>query len=425
MSDSSLKRLVLAALRREPDTRDLVHLPPVHSKKGAELLRWLDQSGLSLSLLKPLEACECTSYRSAWISTLRSRLLRNTERVRDMLIEFRRINHAFQVHGVKAAALKGITLVPDFCEDPGLRHQCDFDFLVAPKMVPTAAEALGDCGYFADHLNDSGETCFNTPLRHLPSAQDDIYTVQRHRQVDLHVSIWEQCPWFSLDFPTDCLKGAKWERYGDISYLGLTLEDKFLMQVYHSFRHCFRSWVRLSWIREIGYCLERYPENDDLWRRVITRSGISQFSKMVFAFVLGITNELFGSPIPAVLQAWTADAAPPSLRVWLDHFAVDWAIADWPGSLNNLFLARLFIPNRTRRVEYLKGRLLPNSSSASIGSVALRGGGMFLKLQIARLRYVTRRAAVHLKDIFRLPVQQVRWKRALQASRRSILDHNY
>jgi hypothetical protein len=145
---------------------------------------------------------------------------------------------------------------------------------------------------------------------------------------------------------------------------------------------------------------------------------------MAFAFVLGIANRLFGSPIPSQIVSWTSDAMPFSLSVWLDHFAVDWAISDWPGSLNNLFLTDLFIPDRAKRFEYVRGRLFPKSSSTSIGSVAVNSSGMFLRLQAARLSYVTHRAAVHLRDISRLPLQQVRWKRVLQASRRSILDHH-
>jgi putative nucleotidyltransferase-like protein len=425
MSDARLKRGVLAALRREPDTVKLKLLPRVQSKSGYQLLRWLDQSGLSLLFLNRLEACEPTHSLSEWVGALRPRLAGNTERVRDMLAEFQRINTAFQIRGITAAALKGFTLLPDFCDDPTLRHQSDFDFLVAPGDLRNAADALRHCGYSTAQINESGETCFTTPLRHIPTAQDDIYSVPRHRQVDLHVSIWEECSWFPVEYPTDCLEHVRPGSYAGISYLGLSLEDKFLMQVFHAFRHSFRSWVRLSWIREIGHFLELHAENDALWHRGIARAGTSHLTKLVFAFVLGLTNRLFASPIPAPMQSWTADAMPFSLRVWLDHFAVEWAVADWPGSLNNLFLTEEFIPDRTQRLAYVRGRLLPKSSSTSIGSVAVNSGGMFFKLQATRLRYVTRRAAVHLKDIFRLPMQQVRWKRALQASRRSILDHNY
>jgi hypothetical protein len=424
MSDTPMKRAVLAALSRQPDTAKLALLPAVQRKRGNELLRWLDQSGLSLLFLRRLEACEPTPRLSEWLAALRPRLARNTERVRDMLAEFKRINTAFQIYGITAASLKGFTLVPDFCEDPCLRHQSDFDFLVNPSSVRTADDALRDCGYATNQLNEAGETCFTTPLRHIPTAQDDIYSVQGHRQVDLHVSIWEECAWFRVEYPTDCLEHAQTGSYRGVPYLGLSLEDKFLMHVLHVFRHSFRSWVRLSWIYEIGQCLENHEEDCALWNKVIARAGGSPSAKLMFALVLGLTNRLFASPIPSSIQSWTADAMASSLHVWLDHFAVDWAISDWPGSLNNLFLTGEFIPHGAQRRAYIRGRLLPKNSSTSIGSVAVNGGGMFLKLQASRLRYVTHRAAMHLKDIFRLPLQQVRWKRALQASRRSIVEHN-
>jgi Uncharacterised nucleotidyltransferase len=422
MSKARFKRAVLAALRGEPDTAWLGLLPALQSKQGSDLLRWLDQGGLSLLFLQRLQTCAPAPNAADWLGALRPRLERNTKRVQDMLEEFQRLHQALRACGVTAAALKGFTLIPDFCEDPCLRHQVDFDFLIAPTSLRAAAEALHSCGYSSGHLSESRETCFTTPLRHIPSPQDDIYAVQRHRQVDLHVSIWEECSWFSINAPADCLDFAQPGNVHGVPYLGLTLEDKFLMQVFHAFRHSFRSWVRLSWLREIGQFMENHGGNSALWHKIIARSGDTCLTRMVFPFVLGIANRLFGSPIPSQIVSWTSDAMPLSLSVWLDHFAVDWAISDWPGSLNNLFLTDLFIPDRAKRFEYVRGRLFPKSSSTSIGSVAVNSSGMFLRLQAARLSYVTHRAAVHLTDISRLPLQQVRWKRGLQASRRSIVD---
>jgi len=39
---------------------------------------------------------------------------------------------SFNRDGVRFVALKGFTLTPAFCPAPHLRHQTDFDFLVAP-----------------------------------------------------------------------------------------------------------------------------------------------------------------------------------------------------------------------------------------------------------------------------------------------------
>jgi hypothetical protein len=95
---------------------------------------------------------------------------------------------------------------------------------------------------------------------------------------------------------------------------------------------------------------------------------------------------------------------------------VDWAISDWPGSLTNLFLAAEFIPERNLRLQYCRSRLFPRKSHASMGVISITGRNMFLRLQTARLSYLAHRTAVHLKEMVSLPIQHLRWKRALYMS---------
>ncbi len=425
MPDLQLKLAILAALGHAPGFSGLVSLPPPESRGGRQLLAWLDRSGLALGVLRSLQINDAIPQISqAWRDALGQRLEKNIVRTRDMVEEFERLNVAFRKFGVKAAALKGFTLVPDFCAEPSLRHQVDFDFLVDSRDVSAAAEALRYCGYTADRLSESGETCFVTPLQHIPSADDDLYILQRQRQVDLHTSLWEPCPWLPVETPQDCLEYTQHRAISGVRYLSLSLEDKFLLQVLHTFRHSFRSWIRVSWVLEIAQCVEYHAEDDCLWNAVISRSGDSRLTKCIFAFVLELANRLFHTPIPARLRSWTAESHTQSLRAWLDHFAVDWATSDWPGSLNNLFLTAEFIPDPSLRRQYWRSRLLPQKRHASIGSIAVSSPSTFLRLQAARVGYVAHRAGVHLKDIVALPRQQLRWKRALQLSRGPSFDSN-
>src|SRR3984893_13273638 len=205
MSNAGYKGAVLAALSFKADFSGLDTFPSLDSKNGQQLLRWLDRSGLSLVLLRRLQTSEAAPSISAeWLDALAQRLARNLLRTRDMLTEFNRVNDAFRAHGVTAVALKGFTLAPDFCQDLTLRHQADFDFLVHQDSVGRAADALQRCGYSTSQLNKKGETCVLTPLRHIPSADDDLYALQHHRQVDLHTSIFEQSPWIQIEVPQDC-----------------------------------------------------------------------------------------------------------------------------------------------------------------------------------------------------------------------------
>ena len=210
MPDPHCKRTILAVLSYEPDFSGLASFPALNSQDGQRTLRWMDQSGLSLMFLHQLQSLgRMGSISNNWRNALQQRSTRNIERTRDLLEEFKRVNHAFQQHGVIAVALKGFTLVPDFCEDFFLRHQSDLDFLIYPDSIENAADALQSLGYFTTHLNTAGESCFVTPLRHIPSSDDDLYALQHHRQVDLHIAICEDSPWLSLELPQDCLQHAK------------------------------------------------------------------------------------------------------------------------------------------------------------------------------------------------------------------------
>jgi hypothetical protein len=425
MIDSSPKRAILAVLRYEPDFSGLVGLPALETQAGQALVQWLDRSGLALIFCKRLQECNATKQISeAWHQSLELRYAKNVARARDMLMEAQRLNSTFRSFGVTAASLKGFTLTPDFCDDLTLRHQVDFDFLVAPGSVSSAAEALRSCGYSTPRVNESGETCFRTPLQDIPSPNDDLYALQRHRQVDLHTSIWEPCPWLPVETPQDCLENARPQNISGAEFFSLTLEDKFILQVLHVFRHSFRSWIRISWLLEIVKCLEKRQNDLGLWKRVIRRAGFSRLTKSIFAFVLGLCERMFHGPIPPALYTWTSEAMTLSLRAWLGHFAFDWVISDWPGSLNNLFLTAEFVPDPRLQMQYWRSRLLPGRKQTSLGSVAATSPKRFFQLQAARLSYVAHRVAVHLKDIVALPHQQFRWRRALASARRPGFDLN-
>jgi Uncharacterised nucleotidyltransferase len=414
MSRTCSKPTILRALRRAPEFAGLRTLPAVNSKAGRQLMQWLDQSGLALMFLRQLQKHKATPQLCEdWHEALEARQVRNIERMGDMLQEAHRIQTRFLARRVRAACLKGFSLSPDFCEDPFLRHQTDFDFLVSADNVHAAAEVLRGCGYSTAKVNETSETCFVTPLRHIPSAKDDLYALQSHRQVDLHISIWEPCEWLPVEVPQDCLYLAQFQHRNGFEYLALSLEDKFLLQVLHVFRHSMRSWIRLSWLLEIANCMEKHAENAALWTRLIHRAGEGHLIRPLFAFVLGLVKQLFGTVVPEPLCSWPRTALSPPLRVWLNNFALDWALADWPGSLNNLLLAAEFIPDPRDRRKYWQGRLLPRKAQISLGSVATPSASSFLKLQTARLQYAAQRAVAHLTNIARLPGQQFRWKRAL------------
>ena len=376
MGNPRPKRAVLAALRCAPNFSELAALPAFDSRVGRHFQRWLDQRPRSHGLAPVKKHRAETKVSEEWRYALERRMAHNVERTRDMLGELQRLSESFRSRGVRAASLKGFTLAPDFCDDACLRHQVDFDFLVDPD-VNAAADALQSRGYFTSRLNKSGETCFVTPLHHIPTKSDDLYEIQRQRQVDLHTSIWEPCSWLPVEVPQNCLESAKPQTIYEAEFLSLSLGDKFLVQGLHAFPHSLRSWIRVSWMLEIARCMEKHQENATLWNHVMERAGSGRLTKRIFAFVLGLANRLFDTPIPSPLLCWSEASMSRSMSAWLDHFAADWAIADWPGSLSNLFLSTEFISDRSLRRQYWGSRLLPKKASTSLGRLKSRARASF------------------------------------------------
>ncbi len=418
MTNASAKRDILQALQAGPKFPLVGSLPSPGSRRGLRLLQWLDRSGLALSFFASVQANE-TGGRlpSVWHEALHQRMQRNAARFHDMLEEFRRLNEAFRARDIRVVTLKGFSLNPDFCENPILRHQTDFDFLVDSADIDAAAEVLHSFGYRTPRLSHSEESSFTTPLIHVPSHEDDLYALQHHRQVDLHVSPTETSAWLKPEFSADCLRHAVSMTLCGVNFHALALPDRFLAQVLHVFRHTSRSWVRLSWLLEISRFMELHREDETLWRRVIERAGAGLQTSRAFALILSLTRRLFRCRIPSQMGAWAARGMTPSLRTWLDRFSLNWALSDWPGSLSNVFLAPDFIPDGRRRWEYLASRLLPNKSQTMIETMASARKKKSVGWHLRRAHFVLHRSTAHLQNICSLPLLQLRWRHAISASR--------
>ena len=179
-----------------------------------------------------------------------------------MLSEFARLVDTFRGNGVQFCALKGFTLTPEFCRDVHLRHQTDFDFLVTPDSLENAKRAMQSCGYDQGEIAESGEVTFTTPLRHIPTANDDIYATPRHREVDLLTTLRLFAHGVSIPMPTPDFNDLATKTLLDIAFPTLPSEEMFCLQVMHAFRHLLGSWVRVSWLFEIGYFIDRHYGDD-------------------------------------------------------------------------------------------------------------------------------------------------------------------
>jgi Uncharacterised nucleotidyltransferase len=416
MRDIALKTVAVSALQPDPDFSQLQLLRDSSRAETAKLLRWLDQSGLALYLCSRLHDEAKSAVPPDFRQALEQRLAANERRMVDMLQEFDRLVRAFQSRSVRFCALKGFSLVPDFCPALSLRHQTDFDFLVAPESLEDAKRALLSCGYNEEENPDPGEFTFATPLRHIPSADDDIYALPRHREVDLRISLRQDDHGVSIEMSCDSLNRVQTKTIHGVSFPALPPDDMFCVQVTHAFKHLLGSWVRLSWLLEIGYFIDVHRHDQGLWDSIRSRAGSSPVIRNAFGLIIAVTNKVFPRPIPKSLDDWCLRRLPSRIETWVEQFGLKSALSDLDGAKLTLFVHREFITDPDFWNSYLKNRIFPVTGRSSIGRVTARGPGVRIKAAMSQWLHGMGRVAFHARELVSLPVEAIRWKRALRST---------
>lgn len=419
MRDRDLRAIVVSALRPAPVLSALQVLRKSRPSRLRRLLTWLDQSGLALYLLNQLQQHDAL-YRvpAEFREALERRSTANRERTSEMLREFGQIVDSFKKNNVCFCALKGFTLTPEFCPATELRHQTDFDFLVAPESVEAAGRALQYFGYAQQETQQGDEVTFATPLRYIPSSTDDIYAIPRHREVDLLTTIRHVTHGVSIDAPSDFLERVETKTSHGISFPSLPAEDMFCVQVMHAFKHVMGSWVRLSWLVELGYFVDRHYNDVNLWQAVIDRMGRDPKARSATGLVLSLTNAVFPRSIPPVLVDWCLRSLPPRIETWVAQFGMKMALSDLEGTKVTLFVHREFVDDPGSWNLYLRNRVFPTGRASSIGVVATGGPGARMRVRASQWLHTARRSAFHARELFSLPVEAIRWRYTLRSIER-------
>src|SRR5262245_62618662 len=113
-----------------------------------ETFGWLDLSGLAVYLtdkLKRTNSLRIVPYR------VQERLDRcqagNRLRVQAMTDEFKTLNEMFNSGAIENLVLKGFSMFPDYCADPALRTQYDYDFLIRSDSLSRTEALFQTAGY--------------------------------------------------------------------------------------------------------------------------------------------------------------------------------------------------------------------------------------------------------------------------------------
>jgi hypothetical protein len=416
MREAFLKLAILSVLKPKPDLAPIEVLRNCDRTRTKRLLLWLDQSGLAFHFLDRLQREKALDLVSADLrQALEQRAHQNRVRMHAMLSEFSNLNKSFTNHGVRYSAMKGFTLVPEYCPDPFLRHQTDFDFLIAPESAKDASRALVSCGYELQESGDSGEMTFGTPLLYVPSRHDNIYDVPRHRQVDLHTALWHEAHCVSIGAPIDCLNRLRRKSLLGVSFPALAEDDMFLLHVFHIFQHLLASWIRLSWLFELDHFLGIHEQDAALWHSVLDRASGDVKLRRALGLVLRLTNQIFPRRLPPILEERFLVPLPRSPETWVRQFGVIWAISDLPGNKLTLFVHRDFVNDQDLWRKYLRSRIFPMhlQSSLSLGvhlSLKVR-----VKARVGRYVYALGRVISHVREMARLALGTIRWRRALRS----------
>jgi hypothetical protein len=386
---------------------------------------WLHDTGLALYLLQKLKQGNVTDIvPKATLSRLEENLAANRRRVIYMASQFEFLNQKLSAAGVRYAAVKGFSLVPQFCPDASLRHQSDFDYLIDHQSLPLAQTVLEEAGYFLSK-HKANEFVFLMPSRAIPPPDDEQYEAHAPHAVELRVAFWDSDfhgvfltgPRFSVD-------NTRTQRWQNSVFPALPEEDAFLLQVIHAFNHVLTGGVRMAWLYEIGYFLSQRSTDELLWQRVERRIGEDALLREIVVVVTELSAHFFKAPLPTTSIIW-AQKLDPAVRIWINNYARTWVFAknrvDQLGLFSAakvvLFLHQQYLPDASRRhqmrIRFLPLEQLFQRAGSITGKSSANDGGRRRQLKHALIRFLFH-ATAGLRYLWEIP----RWRRLNKASAR-------
>ena len=397
-----------------------------NDREWRQAVSWLHDAGLALYLLQKLKQGNVTDIvPTATLCRLEENLAANRRRVVYMASQFEFLNQKLSAAGVRYAAVKGFSLVPQFCPDASLRHQSDFDYLVDHRSLPLAQTVLEEAGYFLSK-HKANEFVFLMPSRAIPPPDDEQYEAHAPHAVELRVAFWDSDfhgvfltgPRFSVD-------NTKTQRWQDSVFPALPEEDAFLIQVIHAFNHVLTGGVRMAWLYEIGYFLSQRSTDELLWQRVERRIGENALLREIVIVVTELSAHFFKASLPTTSIIW-AQKLDPAVRIWIKNYARMWVFAKnrvdqlalFSAAKVVLFLHQQYLPDASVRRHQMRIRLLPWEQlfrrAGSITSKSLANSGERRR----QLKHALIRFLFHATAGFRYLWEVPRWRRLNKASAR-------
>jgi hypothetical protein len=422
----NLVRCIVESLRvTGPNEESLARLRTFSERDWKHVLTWLDESGLGLYLLRRLSELDLLDALPTEIRTqFQCNQDTNRRRLSIMKEEFASLNRHFAAAGVDYVVLKGFALVPEFCPDAALRSQYDYDFLVRPGSAPAAHHILQSRGY-ARKIKSPGfqkedESFFTAEALAIPSPDQNFYSPNIPRAVELHLGLWESDrDNVKVQTPKDVLDRKRLANWEGLCFPVLAGDDSLIFQSLHAFQHILDYWCRPSCFLEIAHFLAGRRGDKAFWERFRLRVGSYRYLPQIVGIAFAMAEMLFQAPIPPEVSAWTTSALPAPLTLWAERYGREWALAPHPGSKLSLFAHEVFIEDPESWKAVRRSRLLPFHRPATVVESADQHLASSWRAKWEQARFNFSRLKFHLGGLLRYTWESPSWKENLRRIQRS------
>lgn len=401
---------------------------PFSAHPWEHTLEWLDHSGIALLWWNRVkESGEEKRIPAEIGERVEKNLTDHRIRVAAMAEEFDSINQVLGKAGVRYAAMKGLTLIPDYCSDIFLRTTYDYDYLLPQESMTDAEEALRAAGYIRKEDPEDHPVVYfhKTRIPRSPLNRDDLYSAGFPRTVELHYLFWDPTQvGISLELPRDIVARRVLRRLDipanppgrPIEFYGLAEEDDLTLQLLHAFKHILHNWCRLCSLLDIAYFLQHRASDAAFWDRFLVRidqsTPLCEIAGVVFLLAAGV----FGGSIPEPVAARIIQSLRSPLVLWVNRYGLESALDNFSSNKFNLFLHREFIRDDAAWNKIRRNHLFPIHRP----NKAVHGAGMTLaSRQLAKWKqavYVAGRLKHHLAAGAQYSVESLFWGEARSKS---------
>jgi hypothetical protein len=398
---------IIQVFRGDAD-RSRVQLSTIAADAWRRSAYWLQASGCAFYFLDRIaELGIADAVPHEVLRRLATDLRKNRVRTEAMFREFQLLNGAFQRAGIVYANYKGFTLCSHSCRSLELRHQMDFDFIVAREHLPRARQCLEARGYT---LTAATPKTWEFKAGNYVRSKWDSYSMGRYRAVELHFGIAPD----HTGTDTRLQRTSSW-CWAGAEFPALTPEDQLIAQALHLFKHLRSESTRPAWVLEFREHVLSRRDDTTFWTHVRgLASATGPHAQPAIGISILIASQLFGRFAPPGFQEWALAAVPPTIRLWAQQYGADAVLADFPGTKLFLLLETELEQLGNRRGSTVRKRLLPIRPAPAIFTPRPHETATErLHRRVMQIRFTLFRARFHLVEGARYLIELPRWRRRI------------